>query len=371
MKVGIITTHRAINFGAVLQGFALNRSINKIPEVKCEVIDYIPNEKNFGRDITYKFDGLRNIIYSLILFGNRKYRLGHSKKVDFFDQFVDKHITKSLKNYTFTQDFHPDINSYDVLICGSDQIWNLSLIDDPIFFLHFNESIDSKKVAYAPSITQQMSKDQIKLIKERTNDFHSLSLRENESAELFSKLLGRNIKSVLDPVFLLSENEWKEIEEKPDFVKEPFILSYGLVSDPLLKDSINYVKKELNIKHIDIQVRPFNKYNANICTNKLSPSNFVWLFRNADFICTSSFHGTCFAILFNKNFVTVPSKDRSLRIENILNITKLKSRQIKSKEQLKSGIIKNIKYEEVNDLLDKQINYSTNYLTNSISFENI
>lgn len=39
-KCGIITFHRAINYGAVLQAFALRNYINKNFSVDCDVIDY-------------------------------------------------------------------------------------------------------------------------------------------------------------------------------------------------------------------------------------------------------------------------------------------------------------------------------------------
>ena len=370
-KFGVITTNRAINYGAVLQCLALSKKIDSFKDVECNVIDYAPIKKTYGRTISYKFKSIKDILYSLILFLNKSYRKGHEEKIKGFDNFIFNKLKNSSKTYVNASDFGEELNEYDALVCGSDQIWNLNIIDDPVFFLDFNGfSPDINKVAYAPSITEIMSSTQVEKIKTRIAGFKALSMRERKSAEKYTNLLGREVKNVLDPVFLLDEKDWLEIEEKPKNIEKPFILSYGLVSDPLFKDCISELKKKhKGIKHVDLQVRPFNKYNAEICTNVFSPENFVWLFRNAEYTCTSSFHGTCFSIIFNKKFISVPARDRSLRIENIVEILGLEERHIKNPKEIKIALNKSPDFEKPNLLLSEKKDESLTYLKNALEIE--
>lgn len=370
-KVGIVTTHRAINYGALLQAYALQKKIATLNGIDCEIIDYFPAKKIYGRKITFKFFNLKSIVYTLILFFNFRYRLSHKKKVLSFNNFVNDNLKLSKDTYRTLTEFDNKINQYDFLVCGSDQIWNLNLMDDPVFFLDF-KFVNNKttKVAYAPSITENLRVEQIETIKTRISDFNSLSLREEDSARKYSKIFNVKFEKVLDPVFFISNKEWDDIAVKPNNVKKPFVLTYGLVSDPLLKKAIYLVKNKYNnIQHVDIKIRPFNKYGANICTNNLSPGNFVWLFKNAEFICTSSFHGTCFSIIFNKKFVTCPSKDRSLRIDNILEISGLESRRLLIDDQLSDNIFSEIDYNSVNLKLDFKKKLSDNYLNKALNIE--
>lgn len=372
-KAGLLTTHRAINYGAVLQAFALSYVLNSYENVKCDIIDYDPKLSTYGRKTRYKFGSIKDFAYSILLFLNKNYRNRQKEKVSKFDQFVKYRLPLSNKKFTTITEVEKEIDKYDFLLCGSDQIWNLNLMNEPTFFLDFkNVKSNYKKIAYAPSITEKMSKEQLNVIKDRIKDFNYLSMREKESAERFTKIIGREVKNVLDPIFLLTKDEWSQISTKPENinVNKPFILSYGLVSNPIFGESIKFVKQKKGLMHIDLQVRPFNKYDADVCVNNLSPENFVWLFLNADFICTSSFHGTSFSILFNKEFITIPAQDRSSRIENILDITGLTARYIRSAKDLSEDLMEKIDYTQSNKLLNKQIKYSRDYLDQSMKIEN-
>lgn len=370
-KFGVVTTNRAINYGAVLQCLALSKKIDSFDNVECDVIDYAPIKKTYGRTISYKFKTAKDIVYSLVLFLNKGYRKGHSEKIKGFDNFILNKLKNSKKTYITKDDFGDELSEYDALVCGSDQIWNLNIIDDSVFFLDIPKmGSKTQKVAYAPSITEAMNPQQVDKIKNRIKDFKALSMRERQSAETYTQLLGRKVKNVLDPVFLLDQEDWLKIEEKPEGIEKPFILSYGLVSDPLFKDCISELKKKYKgIKHVDLQVRPFNKYNAEICTNRFSPENFVWLFRNAEYTCTSSFHGTCFSIIFNKNFMSVPARDRSLRIENIVEIVGLEDRHIKSSEGIQQALNSEPNFSNANNLLKSAKEDSLNYLKTSLGIE--
>lgn len=364
-RIGQFTTHKAINYGAVLQAYALKKVLANYDTV-VETIDVLPNSSRYGRKIRYDFTSFKSLLYSMLLFIKFKYRIRHKRKVNSFDQFVNEEFVLIDMN-----SFKETINRYDYLVCGSDQIWNLNLLDEPYFFLDFGD-IDflGKRVAYAPSITEKMSMEKDNRLLNYMSNFESLSLREFSDVDKYSNLLGRKIYHVLDPVFLLRKDQWMVIAEKPEnFEINDFILSYGLVSNNALANAIKVVKSALGIKHVDIQVRPFNKYKADVCLNDFNPRNFIWLFLNATFICTSSFHGTAFSVLFNKMFLSAPSSDRSSRIVSLLDSVGLSDRIINDNDSLKTKkLLKEINYNQVNISLNEQIKNSLNYLTGAFGF---
>ena len=327
MKIGIITTHFAINYGAVLQAYALRKTIDLLGH-NCEIINYTPPNRVDGRNLVYNLDTLKSTIYSIILFLNIKFRINTSLKIKKFNSFLKHNCRMSSESYVTFSQLKSNIPFYESLVCGSDQIWNLNLFNDPAFFLRFEDIYpETNYIAYAPSIAEKMTKAQINIIAENIQHFSSLSMREHDSAKEMSAELDREIETVLDPVFLLKPEEWQIIEEPVD-VDEPYILNYALLSGSEYSKVLKYVRKKIKHKLVTINLHPFDKHNSDYSFSSLSPGNYVWLFRNAEFICTSSFHGTAFSILFEKQFFTIPAPTRSARIENILKLLGLENRLI-------------------------------------------
>ena len=325
MRIGLVTTHFAINYGAVLQAYALRRSIEKLGN-DCEILNYSPLYSVSGREVVYRFNTLRNILFSTLLICNYPFRKKTRDKVSKFDNFLNKYCKLTKQTYSSYLDMRKKMPEYDILICGSDQIWNLNLVNDPAFFLRFEDKYpDSKYIAYGPSIAEKLLPDQYNELKGAISHFSAISIREKDGAEIVSKLTNKPIKNVLDPVLLLDQSEWSEIAE-PLKIEKPYLLCYSIADDVNFNKALRILKKKLNLKLVCINLTPFNKFKADILLTDISPENFVWLFKNAEFVCTSSFHGTAFSVLFEKQFFTIPGKKRASRHESLLEQLALKNR---------------------------------------------
>jgi len=369
-KIGLVTTHYAINYGAVLQAYALYKAINKI-NGRCEVIDYTPQNKSIGRKIVYKFDSIKSSIYSFLLFINLKYRINKKNKVKKFDNFLNKNFHFSDSKFQSKKDLENNLDQYDILVCGSDQIWNLNLFNDETMFLKFENNSKAKKyIAYAPSIAAKMTIDQLKTIGKNIEHFSYLSLRESIGIKELLPFTNKTIKHVLDPIFLLEKKHWKEMSQSAP-INGPYILLYTIGgAGKYMKKSVDLIRKKLGYKLVYINLAPFDKFRSDLLLSDVSPEQFVSLIENSNFVITSSFHGTAFSAHFDKEFYCYPFENRSSRHESLLKKIGLEDRILKDDNFIeKCSTIKKIDYSKINVLKKRNIEESLNFLKNSIHDE--
>ena len=362
-KVGLITTFFTINYGAILQAYALHEKI-KSQGFNCEIVNYTPKGKVYGNTIVYNFSNLRSTVSSLILMFNFKYKKDYKNKVKKFNDFLNDNFTLSNRNYHSYSQLSAGMSIYKTLVCGSDQIWNLNLLNDPAFFLAFDkEHPDINYIAYAPSISEALSEKQYKEIIDKTQHFSSLSLRECQDSAILNKLTTQDIACVLDPVFLLSTSHWLKLSE-PSLIKGEFILIYEISSDEVFSNALDRLREIYPYKVVCINMRPYNKHHADILLTDVSPEEFLGLINKAKIVCTSSFHATMFSIIFETQFYAVPAKHRSSRHKNVLNQVGLDSRLIMNLDDIEK--CQKIDYSQVNSKLEPLKQKSEDYLHNSL-----
>lgn len=345
MKYGIITFHRAINYGAVFQTYALCETI-KNQGYDCEVIDYRCEflEKQYRKFGIYDLFNPKKI--ALILLKNIPIRDNTLN----FENFRNKHLTLSERIYNSPLDLKESNNIYDVFITGSDQVWSYYCAGfDKSYFLDFVSTVN-KKTSYAASfgvtsIPNEYKTDYIELL----NEFNSISVREEQGAKLVKELTNENVEVVLDPTLLLSHKQWEKIAV-PHIKNKKYILIYLLAESDTLFSFAKKIANEKNLEIIYIHDRLFSKKGVTNL-NKVSPEEWLSLFKNAEMIITNSFHGICFSINFNKEFyvefLPEPAKVNS-RLENILKAFDLENRVINSCTTTK------IDYEKVNKILEEK-----------------
>ena len=363
-NVGIITFHRAENYGSALQAYALNKYIQTTYDTKVETIDYF----NKVQESMYKFfqantsplNIIRNL-HTLLYYKSLK------KKKVAFQNFISDNIPLS--------EFHGDdykklqqyAHKYDACICGSDQIWNIHCADqDSVYFLSF--ATNNKKIAYAPSLGPIIyGKEETDVFKKYLFSFKSLSVREEDAALFLKNILPNPVKIVADPVFLLSKEHWESIASCP--IKKKYILCYFIGDDPGMRNFAKKVQKTTGLPVIvilknlrDIRYR-FNAYYSG------GPLEFLGLIKNAEYVITSSFHAIAFSIIFRKNFWGFAGNtlNPNNRIINICNITDLKERILDAKNWRTCNYDKNIDYDRVKHKLDNFIRHSKTFIENALS----
>ena len=121
MKIGLFTFHAAHNYGSVLQAYATQNFIKKCG-FECEIINYrMPNQKKFYNNL-YSFSfGFKKGIQKLMRFSEHKER---KKRANKFEKFISDDLKTTVREYSGYEQLTSIVRKYDVLISGSDQVWN-------------------------------------------------------------------------------------------------------------------------------------------------------------------------------------------------------------------------------------------------------
>lgn len=360
MKVGIITFHRAQNYGAVLQCFALSKILQKLGN-DVEVIDYFPKYLKEEYGIFPSFDWS-----NLLLWGKKTVRAFQSLNKSLFRSAKFKKFSKSRLPLSKTQynETTNSINDYDVIVFGSDQIWNPLLTNgiDKIFsgFFHSNET---KLVSYAASTAPSiLTEEYSNLFKRIIDKFSLISTREDKFTTYLNSIEPNIATTVLDPVLLLETQEWRELAIPPK--EDNYLLIYTVPQSPLVLQHAEFIAEKLGLKIIELtsKIRRGSNRNTVQCA---SPEEFLGYFLNASYIVTTSFHGTAFSIKFNKQFSNIKiGSGVDERAQNLLISLNLLDRAISKQD---SGIYnKIIDYNEINKVLDGLVSQSLSFLNKSL-----
>lgn len=323
-----MTFHRAKNYGAMLQSYALQETLNKkfdtyLVDYRCPEIE----EKYYVKKTL-----VRKIKNFLKLFFQTEYILSINKKNRRFNEFVNNFL-KTSKPY-YAQNIAEANNEFDAFIAGSDQIWNMKWSGtDWNYFLEFADS--NKKFSYAVGLGNSIDEAYKMRILKDVESFQAILTREEDGRRLLKSIgVKKEIGTVCDPVFLLGKKEWTEklaleqIEKK----RKKYLLLY-FVAKPT--DAIPFAKKiaeqdDLEIVYVNINAE------KNIPSDftdviGIGPREFLGLIKNAEVVITTSFHAMAFSLIFNKNFYYELCKDGSnnnSRLENLANICDVTDREI-------------------------------------------
>lgn len=317
--VGIVTFAFANNYGAELQSYGLKYYLDSLPEVKGEIINYRSYVMTAG-EIFY----LRNAFYHpktflRMLIHWRLYRRKNQKFINFQKNELEVTCFHNRKEVILKN------QPYQTIIFGSDQIWNLQISHDDLFFWGEGFREDIHKVAYAASAgslsTFHLYNNE-KLF-ELLYQFDAISCRENTLTQF---LLRNGIKAqdAVDPVFLLNKNEWKELEAKV-VVPEKYILFYGLEENPALFNVACSIGEKNNLPILEVHPSGthlgLGKYLQGI-----GPKEFLFLVDHAECIITNSFHGFAFSVIFHKKVYLAIHSKTGERIESLMSLIGVESR---------------------------------------------
>lgn len=314
MKAGILTFHYAHHYGAQLQAYALMRAIAGLG-VDCEIIDYVRKDTVEGSSLFKKGFSARALLSNantLINYGGLKRR--HAR----FGSFVRDNMRLSGKHYSSYDELKADAPEYDVYVCGSDQIWNPMIFEektfDPAFFADFAKS--GRRIAYAPSFGISSIPGNLRdTLKEYLDKFDCLSAREKQGEDIIREVAGRESATVLDPTLLPGKEEWAALASTPVF-KEPYLLCYFITDGKKYGEAVRIFSGKYKLPVVSLcgsrRVVPSTRHKV----MDAGPKEFLGLFANARAVCTDSFHGTVFSIIFEKPFVCFESRQKAEKAVN-------------------------------------------------------
>ena len=367
MKVGTITYHRAVNYGAVLQTFALQKVLDKL-DVDNDVVDYRADYIEW----IYKPFCMRDRKNIKDFFKIVKGAPIKNKKRKQFFSFIKNNIRVSKKAYT-KETLYKANDEYDLFIAGSDQVFNLDCSNyDTNYLLDFVKD-SNKKTSYAASFGfDEMPKEDVKEYKRLLSGFKSISVREAQGVKIVKKAINRDALEVLDPTLLISGEEWQKIVGEVAQNEKGYILIYALLPSKTLIEFADKLQEKTGLEIVFVK-DSLTKEGHNVLSKNVKylkdvePFEFVKLIANAEYVITNSFHGTAFSINFNKKFFTellAPETKVNSRLENILDMLNLRDRQLVSLENL---TLDEVDYEKVNKILEERRINSIDYLKNILA----
>lgn len=323
-KVGILTFHKAISYGAVLQAYALQNFMlnlgidNEIIDYKC---DYMINryQKTFRR--TSK-NPVKDFLWSLKTASGVK--AGKKTTLAFADKYFKMSKPYSKSNLSKAKD------EYKAFVTGSDQVWSPTCVGfDPAYFLTFANS--EQKYSYAASIAVKKYPEHLKdEFTKRIADFQGISVREKSGAEIVQELTGKEAGVNIDPTLLLCKDEWDKIAS--DEKREPYIFLFNVLKPKKLIDYAIKLAEEKDLKILYLNNRHPISHNRIEYLNPVTADRFIGLIKNAEYVCTNSFHGNAFSVIYGKKFVveTETAASFNIRSQELLEYLGLSDRILSS-----------------------------------------
>lgn len=386
-KTAIVSCYFIHNYGSMLQAYATQKILDKL-NINNETINVDGFIKQF-RKAQYSY-----IICSGVTSDIFKDRLGKAKNVLIkkivrneytrnihqrdikFDEFVNKWIRKSGIYSSLSELSQKCSVNYDTVLIGSDQLWLPANIAADYYTLNFvPEELNS--VAYATSFgVSELPNDAAEMAKNFLPHIKHISVREEAGQKLVKKLTGRNVPVVCDPTLLFTGEEWMEIQQQERIVEEPYIFCYFIGGTQIHRNFVKRLKKETGLKvvaltHVDHYMKSDEGY-ADYTPYNIGPSEFLNLIRNADYVCTDSFHSTVFSILYKKEFFEFKrytentKQSTNSRLDTLFNLVDIHDRMLNGDEDIQSCLCKTINYEKAHENLAIAREKSYQYLKTAL-----
>lgn len=383
--VGLCCCYKNCNYGSQLQSYATtvemkNRGIN------CEVIRYKKKWTlkfmKMAKVWTLPFN--RTLINDTLMAARKKFFLLFHKearksnavrnqKFADFAQTRFKNLSKLCNGYDELEALGA---SYDGVFTGSDQLWSPHGITGNFYNLMFVPD-NVPKFTYAASIgVSKLPRDKVKLYTTFTNRIEHISMRENAGAKIVKELTGRDVPVVVDPVLLLTAEEWeKEIPVKR-MVEEPYIFAYFLGSSKENRAQALKLQEKTGLKIVTVHhMDCYNKADVGFgdyAPYDVGPEEFLNFIRGAEYVCTDSFHGSVFSLMHHKKLMIFNRYSNSSKVSKNSRIDSL-SENLGIADRRFDGsnvmdIMKDMDYVSIDRRIEDMRSKSKSFLDDALAF---
>lgn len=337
MKIGLFTYHFSDNYGALYQAYALRKWFQD-RGVNAEFINYAPSyvEEGGPFDRPWKLSLWRKnatILYMKLAHLQRRL-FGNRLQLASFERFRAEHLGIRGPRLTTSEALLPHMAAYDMLVCGSDQIWNPSIQRglDPAYFLDIPGAERARKVAYAPSFGRTaLEPTHLAVIGALVTGLDAISVRETSGLDILESAgLPRDRAQVVpDPTILLGRfDELLTGDTEPD----NSVFCYALRTDAVIREVA-----EMAAGHVGgplLAPRSSRQRWRDIGAGVLpGPVDWLRMLARAELVVSNSFHGIALSVVLNRPFIAValPGKraDLNARARHLLSQTGLADRMVK------------------------------------------
>lgn len=362
------------NYGSMLQSFATQKMLDGYG-INYELLSYKKKYTPlFAMKSLPRF--LNGVIWQDKLNERRKKKFLNkhpelkkevSERTNAFNQFRENFFSAPIKTYYGYDELQEKSKKYSAFIAGSDQLWSPSGLPTNFYNLMFTYD-DASRISYASSFgVKKIPWYQRRRTKNYLNRIQFISCREESGSEIVKDLTNRDVPVVADPTILFDGDEWEQMLPCKRIQDGKYIFSYILGTDKKYRDEVLELSKKTGLPIVSIhQYVDADLEFGNIEITDAGPTEFVNLIRNAEYVCTDSFHGSVFSILCHRKLVIfnrysdTSSSSKNTRIDNLCSRLGLSDRRFSG------DIIKNasgeIDYISIDKKLEIMRKESRNYL---------
>ena len=384
-KVGIVSCYFKHNYGSMLQAYATQKILDDM-NIENETInidkniDFSNGKKKYYMGQVLNFQFIKSKLGMIKLKLDKKINKNLGKNIS----IRDKKYEEFRKTFRLTEPYktYAELNEkaekdYSSVIVGSDQLWLPVNVVADYYTLNWVPE-DINKISFSTSFGVSIIPEKYKeAYKKFLNRINYLSTREVAGQKIIKELTGRDATLVCDPTLLYNKDERMKKKKEEPIIKGKYIFCYFLGKNiehrkfaERLKEKTGY--KIVSLNHADEYVK-YSDVFADETPYDVGPAEFLNMIRNAEYVCTDSFHGTVFSLINNVKFFTFRrynSKSKvstNSRIDSLLGIVNLKERLINGDEDVEKEIEKKIDFENVNIKLEEFRNTSKEFLKNALS----
>lgn len=324
MKIGILTYHRSINYGAFLQAYCLSKYVKHVvgDEVEVEIIDYTSkiSEKQYNKPL-FHGDNRKNEWKKRICFERCRSVLPLSKESLCSDDLLEVEQFLQRQNYA-------------LIIVGSDEVWKVDGMRGfpTAYWLNFDLK-HCEKISYAVSsrtAIEKINQEKKNYICNAVKQFRYLGARDQMSIDLIQKLCGKTMELNCDPAFLIpfrfDKIEYKKRLYKKYRMKENVKLLGVMISEQKI---IKKIHQKFGKKYQVIAM--FDSHDdADINMIGITPFEWIKVIGCLDFLITDRFHATVFAMKMGVPFLSIETYDtkENSKLYYLLNSNGLESHYI-------------------------------------------
>ncbi len=374
MKVGIVTISSAHNYGCMLQAWGLQEYVKKlgyevdIINLRLDCIDRLYKPLNL-------YKGLKNAkrfhkIRSFLWLNLKKKGIRANRKYKKFESFISNQLHTTTCYRSYQELLLSKVgDKYDILITGSDQVWNGAITGglNKAFFLDFTKS-SVRKLSFASSLGKTELKDYEKeFFKYYLKNFDAIAVREESAKEMLSPLTDTPIDVVVDPTLLLEAKDFDKLKKTSRY-KKSYILVHVINADNQVRPIAEKLSKLTGLPVI--HNRPDKRYSNELGRfDDAGVEEFLGLLENAEYIVTNSFHATVFAIIYRRKFFTIPHEKYPERMVHLLKTLELTEYLIQDAIELPTNPNQlDYHYDKVHELWDNQRKQSQDILKRELNY---
>lgn len=365
MKIGLLTLPVETGYGSILQAVALKEQLVRRGHDVILIRRHVERKDSLSQlVIRFLHKLLKN--HDIIVRIRRKERNDFPIITQYTQPFIDKHLQPYTEMY-FSSKAMKKVNKLglDAIVVGSDQVWRPGYMQNVADYFLYQVSDRVKKYAYAASLGTdywKFSDQESKICGEAVRKFELISVRESSSVKMCEDHFGIKPTFVLDPTLLCKSEFYSNLIDEHDKEREGKVCAYILDHDDMMPIVDKYARL-LSTKPIFPHGKVENP-SAPVEQRIVKPVS-TWLdcIKSSCAVCTDSFHGMVFSIIFNRPFVvSINHQEGAARFISLLGLLHLEDRIVDVNTDLSK--LRPIDWGEVNSILDGMRKVSNDFLDN-------